>query len=143
MVFRPLEHNQAYANYDDTTGIVYVTYRGNLDAETSTAVYSWLNGLLNMVGAESIYGEIWDFREVEQFMPDNLQDARKNSRIMNLKQDTGRFPVAMIIKDYYQEEILRGPMKNVPENQRKAIVRSVQEGLAFIKEWHTMQSTSE
>lgn len=141
MVLRPLEHEQAYATYDDTTRIVYVTYRGLLNAEASTAVYSWLNQLLEMVGAEAIYGEIWDFREVEQFMSDNLQDARKNSRIMNLKQDTGRFPVAMVIKDYYQEEILRGPMKNVPENARKAIVRSIEEGMDFIQQWHAENET--
>ncbi|MCA9893610.1 MAG: hypothetical protein KC615_11545 [Anaerolineae bacterium] len=137
MVIRPLETNTAYATYDETTHIVYVTYRGSLDSDASSAVYEWLNQLIEMVGTESIFGEIWDFRNVDQFMPDNLQDARKNSRIMNLKQNTGRFPVAMIVKDYYQEEILRGPMKNVPENTRKAIVRSTEAGLAFLQEWHS------
>ena len=96
MVIRPLEIQNAYATYDETTRIVHVTYRGSLDSEVSSAVYEWLNRLIEMVGAEAIFGQIWDFRNVDQFMPDNLQDARKNSRIMNLKQNTGRFPVAMV-----------------------------------------------
>lgn len=136
MVIRPLEIQNVYATYDETTRIVHVTYRGSLDSEVSSAVYEWLNRLIEMVGAQAIFGQIWDFRNVDQFMPENLQDARKNSRIMNLKQDTGRFPVAMIVKDYYQEEILRGPMKNVPENTRKAIVHSTKDGLAFLQQWH-------
>ena len=42
----------------------------------------------------------------------------------------------MICANFYQEEILRGPMQNVPENQRKRIVRTEDEALEFIEEWH-------
>jgi hypothetical protein len=45
--------------------------------------------------------------------------------------------VAMVVKDFYQEEILRGPMQNVQENRRKSIVRSMDEARAFLDEWHT------
>ena len=65
------------------------------------------------LGSENLYGEVWDFRDVQEFLPDNLMDARKKSRGLNLRINVD-FPVAMIVKDFYQEEILRGPMQNVP-----------------------------
>ena len=37
MVIRPLEIQNAYATYDETTRIVHVTYRGSLDSEVSSA----------------------------------------------------------------------------------------------------------
>ncbi len=136
MVFLPLQHPKAMARYDEETGIIYVNYSGLLDGETSTAVYNWLGDLTDAVGIEKMRGEVFDFREVTEFMPDNLMDARRNSRRYNLRNDIQRLPVAMIVKDFYQEEILRGPMQNVKENQRKTIVWSSEEALTFIQNWH-------
>jgi hypothetical protein len=45
-------------------------------------------------------------------------------------------PVAMVVRDAVQREILRGPMRNMPENKRKRIVESIDEAFAFFKEWH-------
>lgn len=132
-----LETPRASAYYDTETKIVYVTYQGNLTADDSSAVYTWLNKLIHDVGIENIYGEIFDFRQVTEFMRDNLMDARKKSRGLNLRNPVQNFPVAMIVKDFYQEEILRGPMQNVPENIRKRIVQSPAEARAFLDEWHT------
>jgi len=135
MSFPPLEHEHAHAAYDPETRIATITYRGNLNADASAAAYEWLGNLTREIGTEQLYGEIFDFRQVTEFMPDNLMDARKQSRRFNLKTNVN-FPVAMIVKDFYQEEILRGPMQNVKENARKTIVKSVDEALAFMQEWH-------
>lgn len=139
MTLEPLETTNASARFDETSGIVYVTYRGYLNSEASSLVYGWLKKLVDEIGEERIYGEIFDFRNVLEFMPDNLMDARKKARGLNLRMER-LFPVAMVVKDFYQEEILRGPMQNVPENTRKRIVRTIEEGLAFLEEWHTSQT---
>lgn len=131
----PLDIENAHAQYDAETRIVHVRYRGLLNAETSTKVYHWLHDLIQEVGSETLYGEIWDFREVVEFLPDNLMDARKKSRGLNLRISVD-FPVAMIVKDFYQEEILRGPMQNVQENTRKAIVRTLEDAHQFLTDWH-------
>lgn len=136
MSYPPLEHNNARAAFDADSRLVVVTYSGELDAATTTAVYEWLAGLAESQGIESLRGEIFDFRQVTEFMPDNLMAARKNSRRLNLRHDVQNLPVAMIVKDFIQEEILRGPMQNVKENVRKRIVRSMDDALAFIDSWH-------
>ncbi len=138
----PLDIKNARAHYNADSHVVYVTYRGLLSAEDSTTVYQWLHDLVLEVGTDHIYGEVFDFRDVQEFLPDNLMDARKKSRGLNLRINVD-FPVAMIVKDFYQEEILRGPMQNVPENTRKSIVRSMDEAQQFIAEWHTEQPNQE
>ncbi len=140
MALLPLQHPKATARYDEETGIIYVNYSGLLDGETSTAVYNWLGDLTDAVGIEKMRGEVFDFRQVTEFMPDNLLEARRNSRRYNIRNDIKRLPVAMIVKDFYQEEILRGPMQNVRENQRKTVVWSMDEALQFIETWHEQQS---
>lgn len=131
-----LAHECASARFDEETGIVYIAYQGLLDNTASTAVYDWLGDLINSIGIDKIYGEIFDFREVAEFMPDNLIDARRNSRRYNMKNDVKKLPVAMIVKDFVQEEILRVPMQNVKENERKAIVHSMEDAEAFLHTWH-------
>ncbi|PJF33434.1 MAG: hypothetical protein CUN57_02205, partial [Phototrophicales bacterium] len=88
-----------------------------------------------------IDGEVFDFRGVDTFGPDNLFEARKKSRGFNLKQNVSDIPVAMICANFYQEEILRGPMQNVPENPRKMIVHNEAEALQFIRDWHNENIT--
>ena len=135
-----LETDMASAHYDEESRIVRVTYRGVLDGEASGSVYAWLQMLFMSVGVENIYGEIFDFRDVKEFSADNLMTARQKSRTINLRMNTRRIPVSMIVKDIYQEQILRGPMKNVPENPRKRIVHSMDEAKAFLEEWHSLNT---
>lgn len=134
MTILSLNEERVQGRYDETTRIVHIVYSGQLDADASTAAYNWLATINETVGMP--YGEIFDFRNVTEFMPDNLLEARKKSRRRNLRNEVHQLPVAMVVKDYYQEEILRGPMQNVPENQRKTIVKSVEEAVDFLHEWH-------
>lgn len=138
-----LEIEKASATYDEDTRIVFISYRGDLDGETSTFVYNWLTKIIEAVGIENIYGEIFDFREVEQFMPDNLMDARRNSRRYNMKNNVKKLPVAMVISNHFQEEILRGPMQNVEENKRKAIVWNFDDAVNFLNSWHRDHTPTE
>ena len=137
MPIDPLETNTASAHYDDDHNVVWITYRGLLDAEATAKVYNWLAEFFEDHGDNEISGEVFDFRGVNTFGPDNLFEARKKSRGFNLKQNMSDIPVAMICANFYQEEILRGPMQNVPENPRKTIVHSEAEALQFIRDWHS------
>lgn len=134
MSIAPLEHPNASARWDEETRIAFIEYVGALSGEASTAVYNWLADVNTEIGVP--YGEVFDFRKVTEFLPDNLMEARKKSRRRNLRLDVHHLPVAMIVKDFYQEEIMRGPMQNVPENTRKAIVRTMDEAIAFLHQWH-------
>lgn len=140
MTIEALKQERVEAYYNPEEKIAYVVYSGILGADDSAAAYQWLNSLIQEIGIENIQGEIFDFTNVRQFQPDNLIDARKNSRKLNLKVDIHSTPVAMVVRDTVQEEILRGPMRNVPENKRKRIVHSRDEAYAFFREWHASHS---
>jgi hypothetical protein len=131
-----LEQEQVTAYYEPERRVAYILYTGVLGSDASSAAYQWLAELIAEIGIENIYGEIFDFTGVTQFQPDNLIDARKNSRKLNLRVDIHSTPVAMIVRDMIQEEILRGPMRNVPENRRKRIVMSEEAAYDFFAEWH-------
>ncbi|MEM6282446.1 MAG: hypothetical protein AAF787_09665, partial [Chloroflexota bacterium] len=98
--------------------------------------YKWLGDLIVCIGTERLYGEIFDFRDVRSFSTDNLIDARKKSRKMNIMMNTQDFPVAMVVANDMQEQILRGPMRIMEENPRKRIVHATEDALAFLDEWH-------
>jgi hypothetical protein len=143
MVITPLKTEKADAHFDEESRIAYIEYRGLLTADESLAVYDWLGDLMEEVGIDGVYGEVFDFRTVREFATDNLMEARRNSRRYNMRNDVRRLPVAMIVANYYQEEILRGPMKNVEENKRKAIVWNMDDAVAFLHDWHSQQKQEE
>lgn len=136
MPFTPLETDTVTATYDDDTRIATISYQGLLGADTTIAVYDWLGDLIDEVGFENLYGEIFDFRNVREFLPDNLMEARRKSRRYNMRNNVRRLPVAMIVSSHYQEEILRGPLQNVEENKRKTIVWTMEDAIAFLHAWH-------
>lgn len=143
MSIAPLSLENANARYDTDSKIAFIEYKGVLTADDSVAVYEWLADLVEAVGLENIYGEIFDFREVTEFAPDNLMEARRNSRRYNMRNRIRSLPVAMIISNFYQEEILRGPMQNVEENKRKAVVWEMDDAVTFLNEWHAEQESPE
>lgn len=136
MDIESLELERVTAHFDEERKIAHINYSGILGADDSAAAYKWLNELIDSIHIENIYGEIFDFRDVKQFQPDNLIDARKHSRKLNLRVEIHGTPVAMIVRDSVQEEILRGPMRIVPENKRKRIVHSMEDAYSFFEEWY-------
>ncbi|MEL6306808.1 MAG: hypothetical protein AAFN11_17300 [Chloroflexota bacterium] len=141
MAIADLSIEKADARYDEETKIAYITYRGSLTADESTAVYQWLAELMDTVGLEGVYGEVFDFRKVTEFEPDNLMQARKKSRRYNLRNNGRKVPVAMVVASFIQEETLRGPMQNVEENKRKTIVWKMDEAVQFLHDWHAENSS--
>jgi hypothetical protein len=139
---KPLYKERVTAFFDGENGVAHITYSGDLDADDSSAAYDWLSNLIIEVGIEKIRGEVFDFTDVHLFQPDNLIDARKNSRKLNLRVNIHNTPVAMIVRDSVHREILRGPMRIVEENKRKRIVETHEEAYSFFDEWHQNSEAS-
>ncbi len=139
MSIEPLETPLASAYYDDEVQIAYITYRGELDDKAAIDVYNWLSSLANAIGFEAIKGEIFDFSQVTGFLDSNLAAARKISKRRNLAHNTQDHPVALVVSDPYQEELLRDTMRISPEIARKRIVWSIDEGTRFVQAWHAQK----
>ena len=132
-----LEVEQARAYYDPENEIVYVAYQGILNADANVEVYNWLEELYKEVDVKNLYGLVFDFRGVEEFDDSNLKTARRSSSRMNMRVDTSHVPVALIVGDPHQQEILLGSMRISPKHARKKIVWSDDEAHEFLEEWHT------
>jgi len=132
-----LEIPNATAIYDPETHVAKIEYRGILDGDVTIQVYDWLDDLYRDVGLESILGQIFDFRKVQAFEESNLSTARRTSNRMNMRVDTSNIPVALLVNDFYHEEILRGSMRIPAEHVRKRIVWSEDEAWTYIKNWHS------
>ena len=136
MVAHTLEAKQARADYDPEQGLIYVTYEGVLTEDVPKAVYGWLEELYEEIDVTSLYGQIFDFRGVEEFDESNLKTARRTSSRMNMRVDVSHVPVALIVSDPYHQEILLGSMRISPDHIRKKIVWSEEEAQEFFQTWH-------
>ncbi len=135
MVIQPLNAEKVTAYFDEENRVIRVAYNGDLDAEPAIQVYDWLLKLLQTVGVENINGSIFDFSGVTNFQDENLRTARKASRQMNMSVDTSDLPVALVVSNFYQEEVLHGAMRIKPEQVRRRIVHSMDEAISFIAHW--------
>jgi len=136
MIAHKVDTEQVSAIFDEDSSIIYVTYYGALTGEGPKIVYGWLDELYEEIDVNSIYGQIFDFRQVEEFAQENLKTARKTSNRMNMKIDTSHVPVALLISDPYHQEVLHSSMRISPDHERKKIVWSEEEALAFFEKWH-------
>lgn len=128
------EHVSAY--FDPQMGISFITYRGHLTAEVTETLYAWVRSLLPHIGPDATRGVIFDFRQVTRFHQGNLEASRKQSVTINQEADNSTHCVALIVDNFYQEQLVSVSMNLTPGEKRKRIVRSMDEALAYIETWH-------
>jgi len=134
-MMQSLQVEHAQARFDEDSRLVHVTYTGEIDGNATVAVYDWLEQLYHEVDINTIRGQVFDFRQVTSFAQDNLVLARRNSSRMNMKTDVSHCPAALLISDFYHEEILRTGMRISDQNVRKRIVWSYDDALDFINNY--------
>lgn len=133
-----LEEKQITAYYDAESRILHVAYRGILSSAVSAQFYSWLGAAIAQFPEEvnRAWGSIYDFRDVTQFDNANLFSTQRQSKTLNQQTDFSNHPVAMLVANNIQEEYVRMTMTITPGQNRKRIVFSPEEGLAFIEIFH-------
>lgn len=138
MIMQSLELENARAHYDPEQDIVYIAYNGILSSDVTLEVYAWLDELFAAIDINSLRGEIFDFRKVDEFDQSNIKTARRTSNRMNMKIDVSHVPVALIVGNPYHQETLLGGMRISPDHMRKRIVWSDAEAEEFFDEWHSV-----
>ncbi|GAB4321493.1 MAG: hypothetical protein Kow00117_10670 [Phototrophicales bacterium] len=128
--------NGAKAEIDEENNIIIGTYGEILTADMTAQVYITGLRFVQKIGAENLRGIIFDFRQVKRFSRDNLPAAQSESYRANRNDTLEHIPVAMIVETPVQEQMVRISMQSTPGKHRKRIVRSREEGYAFITEWH-------
>jgi hypothetical protein len=132
----PLETDLVTTRFDAKNRILLVHYREELTAESTLLMYEWAFKTALVVGIEFLRGIIYDFTEVKKFTRSNLIATQKGSLTINAQIDLSRIPVAMVAKSLLQEQHLSIGLNATPGEERKRIVRTIQEGTTFIDQWH-------
>lgn len=133
---RVLEKDGFTAHLDEKTKIPHVTYPKHLTPEITVAMYKWFGEIIDALGLDVLQGCVFDFTHVEKFHPNNLRAARAESRKINVKTDLSNFPVAFLVQDMRQEQMLRVSMKLTQNPARLRILYSLESARAFILDWH-------
>ncbi len=124
----------AYLN--EETKIPHVTYPEYLIPQVTIDMYAWFGDLIDERGIENLRGCIFDFRQVKKFHPSNFRTARAESRKINDKADLSAFPVAFLVEDMKQEQMLRVSLRLTQNPARLRILYSFESAVAFIKDWY-------
>lgn len=135
-----LDEERVNAHFDTEQNISFITYTGVLDSEVTAQLYGWVKSLLDIIGPEATHAVVFDFRAVTRFAQDNLRAAQRESKQINRQPAAVNHPVALIVSNMYQEQMVRVANRLSPNEDRKRIVYSMDEAMQFIDEWHASQA---
>jgi hypothetical protein len=138
-----METPRVTAYWEDTQDIFYVIYREALSREVTTQVYQWMIETSQALKDKEVLGGIYDFRQVIDAESGNLAALHRESRNFNVKVDTSHTPIALIVENLHQEQIVRISMQVTPGQKRKRIVKSMDDALKFIQEYHAKPSKTD
>lgn len=131
-----LAHENVTAYFDVKLGISFVSYKGVLDSDTTKVLYGWVKSLLPLIGENTTRGVIFDFRQVTRFTRDNLHASRQESSKINRQKDMSTHPVALIVGNTYQEQMVTASMQLTPIEERKRVFYNMEDALDYIEYWH-------
>ena len=135
---KALKTEQIEADFDEVRGFLLVKYCGELSSDVTKQFYGWLMGEMqaNPEKVSEARGSIYDFRDVTDFGMDNLSATQQSSKQVSKQADVTNHPVALIVNDVYQEGMVKLSMQVTEQQERKRIVKSVDEAVAFIQSWY-------
>ena len=120
--------------YDESNRRMVIMYYGLLTSEISQQVYEWMKYVIETCGLDDILGMCFDFRRVTRFDKKNLSQTEKLNQIMNKEYDLDKLATAFVVRDYYQEQIIRMGMRTILHNPNKKIFRTFAEAYEFLGE---------
>ena len=123
--------------YDLDTEIGTITYQETLTPQRTAEAYEFLytNAVNGLVTLQNVRGLIFDFRNVQRFEQGNFQAVKRESRRANEDLDLSHIPVALLVSNLYQEEMVKVASKITGQEKRIRIVHSEEEVAAFFTEF--------
>jgi hypothetical protein len=137
-----LETETISARYDFNDKVLYVVYRGIMTPDVTTTFYAWAIELVKSdpTVLHTVYGSVYDFREVKQFTASNIGTAMQQSQQANIQMDISHVPIALLTETPLQTEWVRLTNQLMPGQERKRLVKSIEEAHAFFEEFHAKRA---
>ncbi len=132
---QPLHTESLHCYVDEAQHILYIVYQGVVTAETTAQAYGWMMRHATPEIIAWLRGALFDFRKVTRFAVGNLSAVQKKSREINTTQRI-ETPIAMVVQQVHQEQMVYIGMKVSPNETNKRMVRTVEEATAFFNEYN-------
>jgi hypothetical protein len=127
-----LNSKSVAAHFDLQHNILHVAYRGILDASTNGNLHDWVAQMRDVAGDKTLKGIIFDFRKVVRFKRDSLYNAREQSQKLNQHINGEGYPIALVVSNYYQEQMVGITLLVTNDAHLRKIVRSQEAALDYI-----------
>lgn len=131
-----VDTNSVTCYYDESNQRMVIMYYGLLTDETSQRVYDWIKHVIDVCGLNDIWGMCFDFRRVTRFDKKNLNQTERLNQIINEQYDLDKLATAFVVRDYYQEQIIRMGMRTILHKPNKKIFRTFGEAYEFLGSAH-------
>ena len=133
-----IETEQFRAEYDSNNQLLVVAYNGVLTPAVTKEFYAWLIQAMTEYPkqVQQARGSIYNFCDVTKFDNSNLTTASNQSKQLNQINDLKDHPVALIVKDKLQQQILKVAMKLTPHDKRVRVVWSMNEAIEHVNAFH-------
>jgi hypothetical protein len=131
-----LDSKSVSAYFDLENDVLFVSYYGVLDASTSGNLTTWLDQMAEVIGTRPIRGMVFDLRKVVRFKRENLFTTAEQTEQLQEQLDHQKFPVALVVANYYQEQMAKITLLVTPDANRRQIVYSMESALTYIESWY-------
>lgn len=138
-MYHSLETDEMFAHYDGVKQILFIQYYRAASAEVTHQAYQWIRDISTKL--TDIRGCVYDFRKVRHFRPDNQSAVTKESEAINEELDFSSVPVAIVVDNMYQEQMVKKTLSNTPQTERKTIVYTFPEAFQFFRDFHDKHDT--
>jgi hypothetical protein len=135
-MIKPIHTDHLVAEFDDETGVAFITYIGRHTQEAGDHAARWGRELVQQLGPQAIRGAVFDFSQVTTFEEPTFSWAKTRHENINRPADMTHHPIAMIVATQYQDSIVSAVTERLGTTQRAALVNNRDEALAFIDSWH-------
>lgn len=119
--------------YDELNQRMMVIYYGFLTSEISQTVYDWIKKVIGVYGVDDMGSMCFDLRRVTRFDKKNLSQTERLNQLLNKEYDLNDLATVFVVRDYYQEQIIRMGMRAMLNNPKKKIFRTFAEAYQFLE----------
>ncbi len=131
-----LDNKNISAYFDIERNLLFVTYYGVLDASASGNLNEWVDQMREVIGVRPVRGMIFDLRKVVRFKRENLFTSAEQTLQLQEHLDNQKYPIALVVTNYYQEQMAKITMLITPDASRRHIVYSMEEATSYIQSWY-------
>lgn len=140
-MYQALETDNLFAHYDAVKRMIFIQYYRAVTADSTQAAYAWIREQVTTF--DDIRGCVFDFRNVRHFRTGTDVTTSEESTAINQEIDLSHIPVALVVDNMYQEQMVKKTLNTTPQPERKTIVYTFPEAFQFFRDFNTKKNKPE